>query len=231
MKNKKIFFSNLLIKRRKAKLKNVLLKVEELAKSYDADSHKTIFYIVKIYADNINNNNNLRLIYNMKTCNISTDSFLLDRTRLITNENVIIQLGKMPVVTCIWNSDRQISTLSKVGNEQNIWKEDEINHYCDLFLPLGLTVVYNGNHSANCGIVKSVGKINISPDKCNTSIYDNSDLYDKIYFDGKYYRLTETNVILQKTKFEYGCLFEIGRIIHKYNISFTKLFKSDNSIK
>ena len=61
--------------------------------------------------------------------------------------------------------------------------------------------------------------------KDNAKIYDISHLYSKLYFDGKYYRKNDTKEVIKPTKFEYGCLFEIGRIISKYDISFLKLFK------
>ena len=55
--------------------------------------------------------------------------------------------------------------------------------------------------------------------RINNKIYDISSLYDKVYFDGTNYRNIENNKIIQgyekdKSIFELGCIFEIGRIIH-----------------
>ena len=226
---KKINYKNLILKRRKEKLNNVLRKVEELAKDKNSNRcAKTIFYIVKIYADSINYKNNVNLLCGCDTYDINNDTYLIKSVNPISNVDVNLQLGKVPVVTWVREQKKQIDTLRDIGNKDNLWKEDKERHWYNLYLPLGLVVTTNdGNHSVNCGIVKSVGMINISSNKDTTNIYDNSDIYNRVFFDGKYYRDIRTNKILARTKFECGCLFEIGRIIKKYEIFFLDIFKED----
>ena len=124
-------------------------------------------------------------------------------------------MGKDPIITDIWNQERQIRTL-KIFNEQDRdWKEDPSNHYYRLLLPVGLTVIKNGFHSTNAGIVKSIGSLMFTPNSGNGEVYDLSTLYETIYFDGEYYRYKTTGakVIKSNCIFELGCIFEIGRII------------------
>ena len=209
----------------KEKLNSVLQQVEFLAKSYDIREQRTIFYIVKIYADLINSERNLKLLTG-EDLNSVLDCFLTDSSHEVCfSDSFYINLGKAPVITEIWNKERQIKALSKIGDDENVWSEHPTNHFFKVFLPIGLTVVHNGNHSSNCGIIKSTGHLELTPNKFNAKIYDISHLYSKLYFDGKYYRKNDTKEVIKPTKFEYGCLFEIGRIISKYDLSFLKLFK------
>lgn len=223
------FFEQLLSKKlttrnNKEKLNSVLQQVEFLAKSNDLRDQRAIFYIVKIYADLLNSERNLKLL-NGENLNNVLDCFLTDSShKVCISDSFYINLGKAPVITGIWNKERQIRTLSEIGDDENVWKEYPMNHFFKVFLPIGLTVVYNGNHSSNCGIIKSIGHLELAPNKPNAKIYDISHLYSKLYFDGEYYRKSDTRDIIKPTRFEYGCLFEIGRIISKYDLSFLKIF-------
>lgn len=208
----------------KEKLNSILQQVEFLAKSHDLREQRVIFYIVKIYADLINSERNLKLL-NGENPNNVLDCFLTDSSyEVCISDSFYINLGKVPVITEIWNKERQIKALSKIGDYENVWIEHPTNHFFKVFLPIGLTVVHNGNHSSNCGIIKSTGHLELAPNKPNAKIYDISHLYSKLYFDGKYYRENDTKEVIKPTRFEYGCLFEIGRIISKYELSFLKLF-------
>ena len=211
------------------KLNAVLAKIELLAQSDDIRNHKTIFYIIKIYADYINSLTNTKLLQGEKTDSILNDMVLTNDSYPFTlNHSYNIELGRFPIVTTIWNENSQIRTLAQVGNNDNEWKEKPINHYYKLFLPVGLIVVYNGNHSINSGIIKASGFLEIYPNKPNLSVYDISPLYHKIYFNGDIYIEKSTNRKICETEFEYGCMFEIGRIMNKYNISFLNLFSEND---
>lgn len=206
------------------RLNAVLTKVKLLAQSNDVRDHKAIFYIVKIYADYVNSLVNTQLLQGKTAENILNDVVLTDTASPITlNHSYNIALGKFPIVTTMWDENRQIKALAQIGDD-NKWREDPINHFYELFLPIGLIVVYNGNHSTNSGIIKSTGLLEIKPHKSNSSVYDISHLYNRIYFNGDSYIETSTNRKIYHTKFEYGCMFEIGRIINKYGISFLDLF-------
>lgn len=210
------------------RLNAVLAKVELLAQSNDIRSHKTVFYIIKIYADYINSVANTKLLQGETAEDILNDMVLTNTSYPFTlNHSYNIELGRFPIVTTIWNENSQIRTPAEVGNKDNEWKENPISHFYKLFLPVGLIVVFNGNHSINSGIIKATGFLEISPSKPNLSVYDISPLYHKIYFNGDSYIEKSTDRKICKTKFEYGCIFEIGRIMNKYNISFLDLFSEN----
>ena len=79
--------------------------------------------------------------------------------------------------------------------------------------PIGVTIVYNGNHSTLSGILKGEGMIQAK------DTYDLSPTYNYMYFDGMYFRHKFNHSILHKVKrFEIGALYEIGRIFAKNNM-------------
>ena len=129
------------------------------------------------------------------------------------------------------NRDKIINNLVTVGTKDNKWKQNTSTgtdkHCFNLFLPIGVTDIYEGNHSVFSGIVKGVGELTFYPGDVNHGIYDISYLYDKIYYDGYSYRTIKGNKIICSALFEYGCLFEIGRIINKANISFLKMKQNE----
>lgn len=210
---------------RHTEMQNILLNVQEI---FDDNGmfpimYSAVFDVIKILADNINYRANEALLSNKLKENVWEDFFtsmihIVDETKI--EKEIIIQLGKHPVLSNMWYSKKQISKLRMFSEEEKVWKEDKINHIYYLFLPMGLTVVVNGFHSINAGIVKSIGSLCFSPNFKNNKVYDISPLYEKIYFDGTDYRETETGKIVQgceegKSIFELGCIFEIGRIIHR----------------
>lgn len=205
------------------KMKNILSKVQVI---FDNGvfpvNYSVVFDIVKILADNINYRNNKALLDNEINEDISNDLFY--KLQFYANEvelktNITIELGKHPVLSNIWNAERQIDTLRLFSDEEKNWTEDKLNHYYDLYLPMGLTVINNGYHSINAGIIKGIGSLCFSPNDQNRKIYDLSPLYEKIVFDGTYYREINTRKIIKTGEsdtniFELGCIYEIGRIIH-----------------
>ena len=128
-----------------------------------------------------------------------------------------ISLDKHLIIPAAWNRDRFVSNVTDIGRDcNNPFSYDIINHMSYIFLPVGITILYNGNHSVLTGVLKKEGKI-----KTNHS-FDLRNKYNQIRFDGTYYREIETNEILHKVKnFELGVIFEIGRILAENNI---KLF-------
>ena len=52
-------------------------------------------------------------------------------------------------------------------------------------------------------------------------VFDISNLIRTIKFDGKHYRMiSDDSVAFEGANFDFGCIFEIGRIILDNNISF-----------
>lgn len=118
------------------------------------------------------------------------------------------------VILQAWNDARLINALSNIGaNVENPFVYDEKNHFASYIYPLGITIVDNGNHSILSGILKGEGLI------CPNQIYDITEQYELVYFDGTFYREKNTDKIIQKVgRFELGAVFEIGRLLVKKGI-------------
>ena len=211
-------------KNRNKEMHSILTKIQQLFddKGIYPMAYSIVFDIIKILADNINYRNNEALLSSKLTEKIRTDFFMnmmYEADEIKNDQEIVIELGRHPVLSDMWNERKQLEALGMFSKKGVVWKEDNINHIYRLFLPMGLTVVVNGFHSINAGIVKNIGSLCFSPNSINNKIYDISSLYDKVYFDGTNYRNIENNKIVQgyekdKSIFELGCIFEIGRIIH-----------------
>lgn len=225
------------------RLENVLNLIRNLAKSGNVREHQVIFYIVKMYSDKINICHNTNAIEKSGENNendleqyVTLQSFLpsIEGKIVTLNDYGInefnIELGKFPVISKVWDSARLIDSLKNIGmyENQKKWNEDTFNHLYTLILPIGVTFILNGFHSANCGIIKAEGTLNITKNSVNAELLDISTLYDKFWFDGDFYRRKNDNSVVYKPIFESGCLFEIGRILYEHNISFFKVFSLNN---
>lgn len=132
-----------------------------------------------------------------------------------------INIARDNIISGPWNQGRFINTIINIGEECSWgeWKQDLNNHFINYYQPLNLYLVTNGNHSIACGILKHEGEITN-----NISYYNLKDYYDYIFFDGINYKeiegRNETIKIYQDEEiiFEIGVIFEIGRLIEKYEI-------------
>jgi hypothetical protein len=128
-----------------------------------------------------------------------------------------VHLNKDLVLPWPWKRERLINTISRIGKHRTWgeWKEDKLNHYIELWMPMGIAWVKGGNHSIATGIVQGVGKV------LPKSTFDISGLYEYVYTDGEYYYRKNSDSIICKVKnIEFAALFEIGRIMKDNNISF-----------
>jgi len=129
-----------------------------------------------------------------------------------------VRLNKDLIFPLPWKRRRLISAISYIGEGRpwGQWKNDNRNHFVELWLPLGITWVNNGNHSIAAGILQGVGTT-IKPE-CT---YDVSEFYKYIYTDGRYYIRKEDNLIIAPVEdVEFAAIFEIGRLMVKNSISF-----------
>ncbi len=128
--------------------------------------------------------------------------------------NINVDLSKDAILVCAWNKRRFIEALKNIGeNVCNSFKFDKMNHMSTYIYPIGVTVVFNGNHSVVTGILKGEGMIQAN------QTYDLVPTYEYMYFDGVYFRNKSNDAILYKVKrFEIGVLYEIGRVFAEYGI-------------
>ncbi|MGO4038136.1 DUF6710 family protein [Staphylococcus pseudintermedius] len=149
-------------------------------------------------------------------------------SNLYTGVNLKIYNDRDPIVTHVWNSDRLANAIRNIGKgmidkrymnidikKEHAFKYDELNHKGEYIYPLGITNIYNGNHSISAGLNKSEGNVIID------EIVDISDLYDRYKFDGKYLINRETGK-KDQIYFEFGVIFEIGRLLLEHKHIFNK---------
>lgn len=130
-------------------------------------------------------------------------------------KELLISNARSPIITTIWNSERIIDNIKSIGDgiiidtyitRENSFIEDSTNHRAIYLYPMGVTYVYNGNHSIFSGMNKGEGHFHVE------KIIDMSELYSKYHFDGKYLINKETNE-REEIFFEIGVLIEIGRLL------------------
>lgn len=217
------------------KLKNILEFANGFIKQtdYTEFNHETLFLFIKMIADKINYEHSLSVIQNqfehesdagISGLFIDNDDepilkYKLDKNSIKFDKPITIDLSTSPVIANTWNSDRIQNALDSIGTKDKPWKQDS-NHSLQILLPFGVVCTSNGNHSIFSGTVRKTGKITIKPNSCH-SIYDISHLYSKIYFDGTYYIDLQTKEIIgTAASFDFGCIFEIGRLMFENDISY-----------
>jgi hypothetical protein len=132
-----------------------------------------------------------------------------------------IQLGVDPVVSAPYRNEKLSDSIAGIATRGNPFKQQGTAHTAELLLPMGVTIVTNGMHSASAGILKTEG-ILILGGSYTMKVYDVSAAYEKIRFDGDNYVDSETGKIICKSLcFGLGAIYELGRIIQRRHIKFT----------
>jgi hypothetical protein len=141
-----------------------------------------------------------------------------------SKSNKVAKLGKDLVLPSTWRRDRLLNTICDIGEGRFGSKrfdspggtfEQTRNHNIELWLPLGIYWVHNGNHSPTVGIIQSEGVI------VPLDVYDISELYEYIYSDGnKFYNKFDGSEFDDVNCVEFAAIFEIGRLIKEKNITF-----------
>ncbi len=126
-----------------------------------------------------------------------------------------LKLGVDLVMAWPWNKDSFANVLGHIGPDKpgGEWMQDK-NHRPEVILPFGFAFLDGGNHSIMAGIVQGQGQLTAK------SVYDISGLLNHVYFDGVHYRRMDTDEVLSKAlNFEFGAIFEIGRLMVKHGVS------------
>jgi len=229
----------------KRRLTNLLGYICSQSDSRNHDNNAIIFTFIKILTDKIVPDNAGTLITADKELPSSTEtgnlfvqpdhrvSWKYDIERVIygafyedpINVSVDIDLAKDPVITFPWNQQRLMYCAEKIGGADNPWQEKSNNHFARLLLPMGVTHIYNGLHSTFTGMIKREGMLSFY-DGSNHSVHDISRLYPLLQFDGTDYLIAGSDVIAGKARsFEFGCIFEIGRMLHEKGVCFKSLLR------
>lgn len=111
-----------------------------------------------------------------------------------------------------WNEHRSCMCFQYIGIEEGKrdWQADS-NHSIEFWMPMGIGWVYSGNHSLTVGIIEGIGSIP------NYKAIDMSSLYDHVYCDGRFYRRTLDDQIIDRVRdVSIASIFEVGRLINKH---------------
>ncbi|CCF16470.1 conjugal transfer inhibition FipA domain protein [Brevibacillus laterosporus GI-9] len=134
----------------------------------------------------------------------------------VDNKCFEIDLNRDLVLPWPWNISRYVNSISSIGKSRpwGKWKEDTLNHYVQVLLPMGICFVEGGNHSITSGIINGEGKL------IAKNVYDFSEIYNYVYTNGiQYRRLEDDSVISNVTNLEFAVIFEVGRMMLKHGVS------------
>lgn len=127
-----------------------------------------------------------------------------------------LQLNRDIILPWPWHCDRLVRSLTSIGRKRawGRWKQDEMNHLVQVWLPWGIAFVGGGNHSLAAGIIEGEGKI--TP----TEVHDMSAIFSRIECDGEYYidKKNGKRIGLVNDA-RTAAVFEIGRLMRKLKIS------------
>lgn len=194
-----------------------------------------LFDIIKLLGRKI------QLDYLLKPLYLKESELLLDKTldsdNLFINHNDIISTNEQSfedikihienyesevnlntdiVLPWPWSQDRYAKAITSIGEgrKKGAWTMDEPNHSLELWLPIGISWVYSGNHSIASGIIQNIGSI--KPEY----VYDISRVYDFVQCNGQnFIRKHDNSIISPVRNVEFAAIFEIGRMITQNNSS------------
>lgn len=127
-----------------------------------------------------------------------------------------LHLGRDLIVPGPWNRDRTVQALAHIGTGKRCgpWTA-EWNHRVVLYLPIGLALVYGGNHSLTAGIANGEGTV------INRATLDMGAVYDHVRYNGiSYRRMFDDSEIKRYPNSDAGTIFEIGRLMLEHGVFF-----------
>lgn len=118
-----------------------------------------------------------------------------------------LSLASDMVLPWPWSLPRYIGNVSLIGTHKGVpWKQDQINHYVDLWLPWRIGFVRGGNHSITAGILAGEGTL------IPEHVYDMSWLFELVRTDGNHWFVGGQKAETVKSG-RSAAVFEIGRLL------------------
>lgn len=206
---------------------NTKVFLEDFRMLVKSEKYHAIRKIIKFIADSIQGELFTKCSYNSNNfggyIQEIIGSFFKDEN-LLEESQIEVNIAEYPVISCIWNHSRVISSLMRIGTiNGNSFDGEKYAWNIDAYLikPLNLVLVINGNHSVNAAIIYSEGTIKVK------HILDLHNSLEKYKFNGKDYIYRESGKrVCQCLKngsepytYSLGLLFEIARILEEEKIS------------
>ncbi|PLW59168.1 DUF6710 family protein [Lactococcus lactis] len=135
-----------------------------------------------------------------------------------------LSLGRMPFIVSPWNYKRTTTQILEMEVPKNKFDSESFNWNLNniLYYPIGLVNCRGGNHSQYVAKLKSDVQTRIR------TVLNIEQLYDFVHFNGSQFEYNYPNdpaslfekdyTIKNEDEFYYGVLFEIGRLILKWDI-------------
>lgn len=144
---------------------------------------------------------------------------------IINEEPITIKINEIPILVNAWKNQRIINNLKDI-NENNVFDGQKHKYNIENYYlyPMNIVACLGGNHS------QFSAKIDNAGDTVIKRIYDYSNLYHLIEFDGNDFikRKDKTILTLNFDKdiiFYAGLLFELGRYLLDHNYTNEKIRK------
>lgn len=198
--------------------------IDDFKDLVEQNNQITINRLIKFMANSVQGELISKCLYNDRNyaayIRYIQHSLLLDLTVEDFHKcRIKLNVAETPIISCIWNHTRMFDGLIKIGKcNQNSFDGNEHSGNIKSYLinPLGLVIVYNGNHSVNSAIVHNEGEIT-----ANATV-DISSMLKKYKFNGKDYVDIITNKKVNNRflknnsePFTYilGLFFEMARVL------------------
>jgi hypothetical protein len=127
-----------------------------------------------------------------------------------------LRLNRDIILPWPWERNRLIRSVSSLGVRRSWgrWKQDDMNHQVDVWLPWGFAFVGGGNHSIAAGIIESEGTL------VATQVHDMSGIFKLVECDGiDYIDRRDGSRIAPVNDARTAAVFEIGRLMRKLKVS------------
>lgn len=136
------------------------------------------------------------------------DYTLMKATELNPDDYPLLLASEM-ILPWPWSLPRYIDNVSRIGsNKGSPWRQDNINHYVELWLPWRIGFVTGGNHSITAGILAGEGTL--IPKK----VWDMTYLFERVRTDGVHWFVDDRKIEAVKS-WRSAAVFETGRLINK----------------
>lgn len=132
---------------------------------------------------------------------------------------------KSPILSLPWKITSLCNCFSTIGGASYPFQENKASHSPNTLIhPLNTIHISNGRHSMLVGVLEGTGTITID------QIFDISESYHSVYFDGTYFRFKKGNKILRKAPIvEIGIMYEVGRLAMENNLIFHHFLVNQSS--
>ena len=119
----------------------------------------------------------------------------------------LIELNKDIVFTNPWDHKRIVSHLGNIGHKDK-FKEIVTNHWVEIFYPMKVCFVQNGNHSIAQGILTGEGVLHA------TSYIDLTDKLNSYLYDGFQWINEKTKKTEPVYNHNFGLVWEISKLLY-----------------